>query len=231
MISIIIPAYNEEKVIGNTVKSYMNFFKKQKKDFEIVIIPNNCKDNTEKIVLDIAKKNKQVKHKVFNYKIGKGGAIIAGFKMAKGDLIAYVDADNSTKPEALMKLLNNIGNYDCVMGSRWIENAIITKKQPAIRRFASRGFNALVRLILNLQFTDTQAGAKLFRGNALRKILSEIKSHGWAFDVGVLYLLNKNKFKIREIPITWEDNPDSRLNMFRAIPRMFFSLIKIRMGK
>ena len=230
MISIIIPAYNEEKVIGNTVKSYVNFFNKTKKDFELILIPNNCNDNTEKIIIELAKKDKKIKFKSFG-KIGKGGAIIAGFRMAKGDLIAYVDADNSTKPEALMKLLNNIGNYDCVMGSRWLDEAIITKKQPAIRRFASRGFNLLVRLILNLQFTDTQAGAKVFRGNSLRKILLQIKNHGWAFDVGVLYLLNKNNFKIKEIPITWEDNPDSRLNVFKAIPKMFLSLVKIRMGK
>lgn len=230
MISIIIPAYNEEKVIGNTVKSYLNFFNKFKKQFEIVVISNNCKDNTEKIVSELAKKYNKIKHKSFGF-IGKGGAIIEGFKMAKGDLIAYVDADSSTKPEALMSLINNIGNYDCVMGSRWLENAIITKKQPAMRRFASRGFNFFVRLILNLQFTDTQAGAKVFRGSTLRKILPEIRNHGWAFDVGVLYLLNKNKFRIKEIPITWEDNPDSRLNVFKAIPKMFLSLVKIRIGK
>ena len=230
MISIIIPAYNEEKVIENTVKNYLNFFKTQKEKFEIVIIPNDCEDSTEKITIELAKKHKEIRYKTFG-KIGKGGAIIEGFKIAKGDLVAYVDADNSTKPEALMSLINGIGEHDCVMGSRWMQNSIITKKQPASRRFFSRGFNALVRLVLNLQFTDTQAGAKVFKGDALRIILNEIKPHGWAFDVGVLYLLNKKRFRIKEIPITWEDNPDSRLNIFRAIPKMFLSLIRIRMGR
>lgn len=230
-LSIVIPAYNEEKVIESTVNSYLAFFRNKNLDFELVVIPNNCSDNTPKIVENLSKKNSEIKYKTIQQKVGKGGAIIEGLHMASGKKIVYVDADNATKPDAVFSIMNNMGDSHCVMGSRWLPGSVIKRKQPLLRRFASRGFNIMVRILLGLQFTDTQAGAKVFRKEAISRILPEIKNEGWAFDVGVLYLLNKGGFKIREIPITWEDNPDSHLNMSRVIPKMFLSLLKIRFRK
>ncbi len=230
-LSIIIPAYNEEKVLESTVLDYINFFKKTKLNFEIIIIPNNCTDSTPRIASSLEKKHKQIKQKNFPYFIGKGGAVIEGIKLAQGNLISYVDADNATKPDALLKLINNIQDYHCVMGSRWMKNSIILKKQTLKRRIASRGFNLLVRLILGLNYTDTQCGAKLFKKEAIKTVLSNLIIVGWAFDVGVLYQLKKHNFKIKEIPITWEDNPEYKLDMKKAIPNMLKSLIKIRLGK
>src|SRR3989344_2277067 len=98
-ISIIIPAYNEENVIESTVKSYFDFFKKKKIDFEILITPNNCSDKTPEIAKSLSKKFNEIKTKNIPYKVGKGGAVLDGFKLAKKELLCYVDADNSTKPE------------------------------------------------------------------------------------------------------------------------------------
>ena len=201
-LSIIIPALNEEAVIESTINSYLNFFRKEKIKFELVVIPNNCADNTPAIVEKLAKKNKEIKYKVIPNKVGKGGAIIEGFKMASGSLIVYVDADNATKPDAVFSIINNAGNADCVMGSRWLPGSVITKRQPILRRLASRGFNLLVKSVLGLNYTDTQAGAKVFKKEAISKILPEIRNEGWAFDVGVLYLLNNLGFLIKEVPIT-----------------------------
>ncbi len=229
-LSIIIPAYNEEKVIASTIENYINFFRKQKKEFEIVIIPNNCKDRTVEIVDMLAHRCKEIKYKNIPYKVGKGGAIIEGFKLAQGNLIVYVDADNATKPETVLTIMNSMENADAIMGSRWLKRSLIAKPQPLVRRFASRGFNLYVRLLLGLQFTDTQAGAKVFRKEAIKKILPRIKPEGWAFDVGVLYLLQKQGFKIKEIPIVWEDNPDSHLTK-RSVVQMFLSVLRIRLRK
>ena len=98
MISIIIPAYNEEKRIKETLENYINFFKDKEK-FEILAVLNGCKDNTLSVVEEEAKKHKEIKFKEFKEAIGKGGAIIEGFKIVKGDYICYVDADSSTRPE------------------------------------------------------------------------------------------------------------------------------------
>ncbi|MBI4154697.1 glycosyltransferase [Candidatus Woesearchaeota archaeon] len=228
-ISIIIPAYNEENVIESTVKSYLDFFKKKKTDFEILIIPNNCSDKTPEIAENLSKKFNEIKTKNIPYKVGKGGAVLEGFKLAKKDLLCYVDADNSTKPEMIWKMLNEMKDYDCVMGSRWLKDSKILTKQPLSRRIVSRGFNLLVRLILNLDFTDTQNGGKIFKKETINEIINEIDDSSWAFDVGLLYLIKKNKGKIKEIPIEWTDSGKSSLKMHKAIPQMFMKILKLRL--
>lgn len=226
-VSIIIPAYNEEDRIKETLLDYIEFFKSKKLSFEILVILNDCVDNTLGVVKSV--KAKELKYKVYG-PIGKGGALIEGFKLAKGVLIAYTDADEATKPWQLYHLINNIGTYDAVIGSRWMIGSIV-QKQPFLRRFFSRGFNILVRVILNLQFYDTQCGAKVFRRKALHNILPNLKTTGWAFDVGLIYNFKKKGYGIKEVPITWEDRVGSSLKLRKAIPGMFVALLKLRFSK
>ncbi len=226
MLSIIIPAYNEEHRIKPTLEAYLNFFKN--KDIEIIIVMNGCTDNTLKVVHSV----KSNKIKYLNLKeTGKGNAILQGFKIASGDLISYVDADNSTKPEFLNKLLENIEDYDCIMGSRYLKESKILTNQPLTRRILSRSFNILTRLILNLQYKDTQAGAKIFKKQAIHSILENLNTPGWGFDVNILYKIKKRGYKIKETPIEWSDTGGSKLKLRKAIPGMFISLIKTRLGK
>ena len=228
-ISIIIPAYNEESVIENTVKSYLEFFKSKKADFEIIIVPNNCKDKTSEISENLSKKYKEVRCKTILNKIGKGGAVLGGFKLAKKELLCYTDADNATKVEMIFKMINEMGDYDCVMGSRWLKDSKILTKQPLSRRIASRGFNLFVRVLLNLQFTDTQNGGKIFKREIIEKIINKVDDSSWAFDVGLLYLIKKGNGKIKEVGIEWEDSGKSNLRMHKAIPQMFIKILKLRL--
>src|SRR3989344_5746389 len=151
-LSIIIPAYNEELVIERTINSYINFFRKRKLDFEINIILNGCIDNSAKIISNLAKKNKEIKFIDIKEPIGKGGAVIEGFKIARGDLLCYVDADGSTSPEALNDLLGRLGQNHGIMASRYVKGSKILNKQPIFRVAASRGFNILTRMMLSLNF-------------------------------------------------------------------------------
>ena len=224
-VSIIIPAYNEESVLENTVESYYKYFKGKNIDFEIIIIPNNCRDKTPEIAEILSKKHKEIKVKNIPEKVGKGGAVLEGFKIAKKELLCYVDADNSTKPEMIWKMLNEMDDYDCIMGSRWLKDSKILTKQPLSRRIASRGFNLLVRSLLNLKFTDTQNGGKIFKREI---IIDNIDDSSWAFDIGLLYLIKKENGKIKEIPIEWQDSGKSNLKMHKAIPQMFVKILKLR---
>ena len=226
MLSIIIPAYNEEHRIKPTLEAYLDFFKD--KDVEIIVVMNGCTDNTLKVVQSI--KDQRIKYLNLNTP-GKGSAIIQGFKIASGDLISYVDADNSTIPEFLNKLLENMENYDCVMGSRYLKESKIIIKQSITRRILSRGFNILVRTVLNLKYKDTQAGAKIFKRQAIQEILPDFKAPGWAFDVNILYKIKKKGFTIKEIPIEWSDSGESKLKIRKAIPGMFISILKTRFEK
>lgn len=227
-LSIIIPAYNEEKRIERTLIEYTNFFSKKLK-FEIIIVLNGCKDNTLKIVSKFSKKNKKVRYLNFKEAIGKGGAILEGFKVARGNLIGFVDADMATPPSAFYDLVKNINNYDGIIASRWLRGSKIGIKQPLVKRIGSRGFNFLVRLFFNLKFKDTQCGAKLFKKYVIKDILKEIGITRWAFDINLLYSAKRKNYKIKEIPTEWNAIKASHFNLFKAMPEMFLGLLRLRL--
>ena len=228
-LSIIIPAYNEEKRIKRTLDNYSSFFQKKLKDFEIIVVLNGCRDNTLSIVKNFIKNDKKIKYLDFKKAIGKGGAILEGFKIAKGDLIGFVDADMATPPNAFYDLVKKIKNYDGVIASRWIKGAKIGEKQPLLKRIGSRGFNFLVRLFFNLKFRDTQCGCKLFKNYVIKEIINEIGITKWAFDVNLLYSAKRKNYKIIEIPTEWNAIGASHFNLFKAIPEMFLGLLRLRL--
>ncbi|MBS3140784.1 glycosyltransferase family 2 protein [Candidatus Woesearchaeota archaeon] len=229
-LSIIIPAYNEEERIEKTLNSYFSFFNKKFsiKEYEIIVIPNNCSDSTVNILKKLGKKHENLVFKEFKKKIGKAGALIEGFKLAEGNLIGFVDADNSAPPESFFRLLNNINNNDGVIGSRWIKGAEIELEQPLARRILSRIFNLLVRIIMGLHYHDTQCGCKLFKKEAIKSILPNLEYTKWSFDIELLYQMKRINAKIKEIPIKWADDSRTHLNIAKAPMQMFIALIKLR---
>lgn len=234
MISIIIPAHNEEKRIGNTLEEYEEFFRNLKKqkvlDFEILVVINNTQDKTPEIVKNYSKKYKEIKYISFEQG-GKGFAIIEGFKDAlKRDnkLIGFVDADMATSPEAFYELVKNINNCGGIIASRYIKGAIVSPKQPMQRIFVSRVYNLLIRSLFFMPYRDTQCGAKLFRKEALEKIIGDLTITKWAFDIDFIYNLRKRGFKVKEFPTVWSDKEYSTINFKRAGPLMALSVIRLR---
>ena len=232
-ISIIIPAYNEEKRIGRTLKAYKEFFEDLSKrkviDYKILVVINNTKDKTEEIVKKFVSK----KITYLNLKEGgKGLAIIAGFKEEvkenKSDLIGFVDADMSTSPEAFFDLIKNIKDYDGIIASRYVKGAKVFPKQPLKRILISRFGNFMINSLFFLNLKDTQCGAKVFRKKAVENILEELKLTQWAFDVNLLYILKKKGFKVKEFPTVWKDAPDSTLKIKEASIKAFLSVVRLR---
>ncbi|MEK6951728.1 MAG: dolichyl-phosphate beta-glucosyltransferase [Nanoarchaeota archaeon] len=228
-LSIIIPAHNEEERILKTLKDYAAFFDiKLKKNYELIVIPNACKDNTTKIVAEFSKKQHRVKYKELK-EAGKGIALIEGFKIANGSLIGFVDADNSTSPKEFNKLMEAINSYDGAIASRWMKNSIVDIKQPLQRVIAGRVFNFLIRFTLGLNFHDTQCGAKLFKKEAIKKVYTKLGITKWAFDIDLLYLFKRNGYTIKEVPIKWADTISSKLKIPKASFEMFLALIRLRL--
>ncbi|MEK6889315.1 MAG: glycosyltransferase [Nanoarchaeota archaeon] len=232
-LSIIIPAYNEEKRIGKTLEAYSVFFEKIRKaekiEYEIFIVINNTKDKTEQVVQSFRKKNKKIIY-INLEKGGKGYAITEGFKNAlkrKNDFIGFVDADLATFPDQFFLLLKNIEGYDATIASRALpESKVYTSLK---RRITSRGFNFVVRSLLFLPYKDTQCGAKLFRREPA-KLIAENKSLAqWAFDVQILYMLQKNGYKIKEVPTIWYDKAGSKMNLIKTPIQMFASVVRFRL--
>jgi glycosyltransferase involved in cell wall biosynthesis len=161
--------------------------------------------------------------------VGKGGAIILGFRQAQGSLVGYVDADNATGPEAFEKLVDAVDGGDVVIGSRWMPGAVVSPRQPLKRRLASRVFNFLVRLLFAVPVTDTQCGAKVFRAEAVRFVLPNLGITRWAFDVDVLFQCRRHGFRIREVPTVWSDSSGSQLRVAQASWEMLLAITRLRL--
>lgn len=227
-LSIIIPAFNEQRTIKKVLLDYYHFFK-EKFNFNIIVVMDGCKDNTFEIVNTLSKKYPQITYINHPKKLGKGGGIIKGFKLANAEYIAFTDADGSTPPKQLYTLIKSVKNFDGIIGSRWSKESIILKKQSLFRRIASRSFNKMVRYMFNLEFHDTQCGAKVFRKYVIDDIIKELNITNFAFDVDLLYQTKRKGYQIKELPIEWNHDNFTELKMAKAVPTMFISIIGLRM--
>lgn len=225
-LSIVIPAYNEGERIEKVISSYIDFFP----GCEIIVVSNGSTDGTVEAVKRFAGVREEVRLLVYQERIGKGGAILEGFKESERDLMGFVDADESTSPEDFQKLLDEVARsgVDGAIASRRIKGARITVKQTLRRRISSRAFNVLVRIMFGLDFRDTQCGAKVFKKGCIKAVLPLMKTAGFEFDVEILWRLKKNGCRVREVPITWAHSEGSTFSLKHA-PSMFWNLLKVRL--
>ncbi|MBI2040617.1 MAG: glycosyltransferase [DPANN group archaeon] len=232
LISVVVPAYNEEGRIGGMLSEYCEYFSANFKEFEFIVVING-KDKTLDIVAEFAKKFPQIKYNYSEKRSGKGGAIIKGFKQSSGSFVGYVDADSSTKPKAFHDLINSLEKYDGAIASRKLPGSAIINKEPFLQRFGSFGFSALLKFIFLFPFKDTQCGAKIFHRNVILAVLPELGVTEFAFDVDLLLRVWKKGFRIKEVPTTWEYKAGSTFDFskwfWRLIPNMFMSLMRLRL--
>jgi dolichol-phosphate mannosyltransferase len=221
-LSIVFPAYNEEKRILPVLEKYYSFFKKKlRKDFELIIVPNNCSDKTFEISKNFSKDKKNVFVENISYYVGKGGAVIKGFELAKGNLIGFVDADESISPEEFFKLYKNIGDNEGIIGSRRMKSSKIISKRKFNKRIGSFGFNFVAKILFNFKYNDTQCGAKIFKKNVAKILVKKNKIKGWIFDIDILNICKKEGFEILEYPLLWKDDEGSHLGFFEGMKSIF----------
>jgi glycosyltransferase involved in cell wall biosynthesis len=220
--SIIIPAYNEESRIKQVVLNLVNDFPGQ----EIIVVCDG-QDNSRIIVTDLSLKYPNILVLSFNHRLGKGGALIQGFRAAHGQEIGFIDADESVSTTDLKKLFQALHNVDGVIASRRLKESKILKMQSINRRLVSKGFNIFVRIIFDLPFTDTQCGAKVFKKYAIHDVLDEIRTTGFEIDVELLWRLRMKGYIVLEHPITWKHSEGSKFKLSYSM-EMLISLLRIR---
>jgi dolichyl-phosphate beta-glucosyltransferase len=226
MLSIVVPAYNEEKNILNAIKRIDKFFKKT--DYELIIVNDGSKDDTEKIVRDSAKRNRKIRLINNPENKGKGYAVKNGVINARGNEILMVDADLTMSLSEYNKLERFLKKgYSFCIGSKRIVGAKI--RRPLYRRIPGFVFGLLVNLLLVPGIRDTQCGFKLFDAKAAKDVFKEQKINGFSFDVEILHIAKKKKISIKEIPISLSGNlRESKVNIFTDSFRMLSDLIRIR---
>ena len=226
-LSVIMPAFNEEKRIEQTLVDYSRYLKKHFESYEIMVICDGTTDMTLEIVKGFAKSEKHIRILEFKERLGKGGAILKGFNVSKGSFVGFVDADDAVQPKEFHKLLLELKTYDCCIASRRLPGSIVAGKRKILRMSASVLFNILVNLMFGLNIKDTQCGAKVFRKKVIDDILKLKMIHGFAFDIDLLLRIKQMNFTIKEKAITWEPRPGSVFK-YRDGVKMFFCLIKLK---
>ncbi|MDP8244006.1 MAG: glycosyltransferase family 2 protein [Candidatus Hinthialibacter antarcticus] len=229
--TIVIPAYNEEARIEETVRAYASYVQESMDETEILIIVNGSEDRTAEIAHQLANEINCVRAWDTPARMGKGGAVFKGFELSQGEILSFSDADNATTPPELRKLLDAVeSGADAAIASRWLPQSKQLIKQPFTRRILSRIFNLIVRILFFLPYTDTQCGAKAFTRKSIETVRETIQTSGWSFDVALIWRLRQAGFRIVEVPIEWSDNSRSRLRVHSDGPSMLVELIKLRFG-
>lgn len=231
-IIVCIPTYNEKDNIEKLLTSIFNL---KIQGLSVLIVDDSSPDGTGELVDRLAISYPiQVIHRT--KKDGLGGAYITGFKRAledKADFIISMDADLSHNPNDIPRLLNEMKNgYDLVIGSRKIAGGEI-KNWSAWRHFCSNGATWISKILLNLKTNDITNSYRCYTANTLTELnMDEIKSNGYAFFEEIVYLCEKKKFKIKEIPITFIDRElgESKLSR-KEIIDFFITIFKLRFKK
>lgn len=228
---LLIPAYNEERRIEPVLRDYGRYFQEHYRGrFELVVVLNGCRDGTRGVIERVARDFPAVSFLDFPDPIGKGGALIEGLKLAsRAEAIGYVDADGATPPHAFHDLVKRLGEADCVIGSRWVQGAVLHVEQTGKRQFASRIFHLIVQCLFWMNIRDTQCGAKVLRREAAEKIHANLRIADMAFDINLLYSLKRAHCRTLEVPTEWTDQIGSKVTLFRTSLTMFLSVVRIRL--
>lgn len=222
--SLIIPAYNEELRIGNFLRSIVVHLT----ELDEIIVVCDGTDSTSKIAREISPKIRVLE---FDQKLGKGGAILEGFKAASCEVIGYVDADGAIPWHEVKKVLTSV-SYDTpvAIGSRWMKGSKIVKRQPFHRILLGRIYHYVALALLGLTVKDTQCGLKAYRSDVVRDVLRRIRIRNLSIDTAFLYHCMELGFSIREIPIEWQDIDGSKFDPLKSAFFMLVTLIGLRVS-
>lgn len=224
ILSIIVPVYNEEKIIKGNLIKIINFFENKKLVYEIIVADDGSHDKTREIVKSLNNKNIVLTEKRVNK--GKGFSVKEGILMSRGECILFTDADLSTPIEEFDKLMEYIEQYDIVIGSRAIKGAKV--KTSFFKKISGRIGNLIIKLLIVKNISDTQCGFKLFNEN-VKGLYEKQKIYGFGFDFEILFLAQKNNISIKEVPVEWIIRNNSKVKLI-DYPKTFLDLIRIKIN-
>jgi glycosyltransferase involved in cell wall biosynthesis len=212
LVSLVIPAYNEEHRLSGTLGAYgWEMQQRYGEGFEIVVVANGCSDGTVGVASKAALDDPHIRVVEIEEAVGKGGAVLEGFRRARGAAIVFADADGATAPGSLIDLVDGLVRSDVVIGSRRLEGSTITRPQTLPRRIFGFGFASMARLLFGMPYRDTQCGAKALRGEVARRMCDVVSESRWTFDLDLLLCARRLGLKISEQPVIWADMDGSRL--------------------
>lgn len=227
LLSIIIPAHNEERRLPPTLEKIDNFLRKQSYDAEVIVVENGSTDDTVSVTKTFAATHPYVKLIQVSTR-GKGLAVKSGMLAANGDYRFICDADLSMPIEELTGFLPpHSDGYDVIIASREGEGSRRIG-EPEYRHVMGRVLNTIVKLTAVRGFEDTQCGFKMFTRRAAEDLFRVQRMNGIGFDVELLFIAKKRGYRVKQVPITWYFDPDSRMRLFQDTLKILVEIWEIR---
>jgi dolichyl-phosphate beta-glucosyltransferase len=227
--SIVVPAYNEAKRLEATLDLVLGYVAAQKWNAEVLVVNDGSKDATRDIVLQRAAHNPALRLVENPGNRGKGYSVRHGVMEARGEFILFTDADLASPIEEGEKLLAALAaGADMAIGSRWLDTSLQTRPQPLYRRVLGRVFNLALRLVLGMNYKDTQCGFKAFRQGAAAAVFPLQIIERWGFDPEILFLARRLGFRVDEVAVKWAHQENTKISPIRDGLRMFTELLTIR---
>jgi dolichyl-phosphate beta-glucosyltransferase len=229
-ISLILPAFNEAGRIAGTIAEAVGYFQNRSHTYEIIVVADGD-DGTREIVSGLRRENPDIQVLGGPGRRGKGLGIREGVRLASGSVIGFADADNKVPISEYDKIAPLLAaGASLVIGSRAMERSLIERAQPWYRRVGAKGFRMLMQNVTGLRgVSDTQCGFKFFQNAVAKQLFSLQRIDGYMYDVEILLLAQRLGLEIREVPIRWRDDGDSRLQLLRGNLRNGRDLLRIRL--
>jgi len=222
-LSLVLPVYNETHRLKTGLKLALNYLKRQSYSWEIIVVDDGSTDASTSGVPRTVKLIKTSRN------FGKGHAIHLGVAASRGDYIIFSDIDFSVPPRFITKFLSALKSADVVIASRRLSQSRIAKHQSYLRETLGQGFTQLSNFILGLHHSDLTCGFKGFRKEIAKNIFSHQSLNRWAFDAEILFLAKKLNYQVIEVPVTWYNDPRTKVNLLPDILNSLISLIQIRL--
>ena len=223
-LTLIIPAYNEENRIFPTLRAIVDNID----DLKEIIVVADGNDKTANIARKFGEKVKVLE---FQRRLGKGGAIIEGLKHADSEVIGFADADGSSPWREIQRLSRLISqDCQCVIGSRWVKDSNVLKKQSILRIILSRVYRYIAFAFLRINIKDLQCGLKMFNRDLIKEMIPKIRVKDWAFDTSLLYNITLTGKEIKEVGITWYNDEKTKVKVLKVAPLMFAYIIGLRIA-
>ncbi|MFA5089603.1 MAG: dolichyl-phosphate beta-glucosyltransferase [Candidatus Omnitrophota bacterium] len=231
-VSVVIPAYNEEKRISKTLPVIDAYFSSKGLSFEVIVVDDGSKDNTVGVVERFIKDRNNVKLLKNGNNRGKGYSVKKGMLEARGENILFSDADLATPIQEYEKLAGWLQRgCDIAIGSRKIKDSNVLTPASWSRRFVGVLAHVFISLLgLKPDIVDTQCGFKVFKKETARHIFSRQILDGGMFDVEIIYIAIRNNFKVKEVPVSWEHKDGSTINVLKCILFDPWDLIRVKIN-
>lgn len=228
-VTVVVPAYNEERRLESMIRSTLDYFSRTGRDFRIIVVDDGSTDGTSALVRRLEPTVPQLRLIRLAANRGKGYAVRTGILNADTALVLFADADGAAPIEELERLERALdAGADLAIGSRAVADAGVRVRARPLRRVIGRVFHAMVRLLTVRGYRDTQCGFKLFRGPVAQDLFSRLRMNGFSFDVELLMMAGRKGYRVAEVPVNWVHQPGSKVNLFTDSLRMAADLVAIR---